>query len=74
MQNDGMPETGFVRIRDFVGPGRPLPVCRATFYNWANAGLIPKPIKIGPRASALAVEDARKILADLRAGRLGGAA
>jgi prophage regulatory protein len=25
--------------------------CRATLYNWVKAGLLPKPIKIGPRAS-----------------------
>lgn len=72
-RNDGMPETGFIRVRDFVGRGKPLPVCTATFYNWARAGLIPKPTKIGPRAAALTVEQARQILDDLRAGRLGGA-
>lgn len=73
-QQDGMPETGFIRVRDFVGKGKPLPICAASYYAWVKAGRVPPPVKIGPRASAIPVEDARKIIADLKAGRLGVAA
>jgi len=47
-QSDGLPDCGFIRVRDFVGKGKPLPICPASYYAWVKRGIIPPPVRIGP--------------------------
>lgn len=44
-------------------------VCPATIYNWVNLGLLPKPVKIGPRASGWFEEDIAARQAEIMAQR-----
>jgi|UPI00067F480F hypothetical protein len=51
-----LPPTGFVRLGDFVGKGKVIPVSKSTWYAWAKAGRAIRPTRLGPRTSAYPVE------------------
>jgi predicted DNA-binding transcriptional regulator AlpA len=60
--NDGLPESGFVRLRDILAPHGPIPVSKSTWWAGVGAGRYPKPVKLGPRITAWRVEDIRKLV------------
>lgn len=39
-QSDGLPDCGFIRVRDFVDKGKPLPICPASYYAWVKRGIL----------------------------------
>jgi hypothetical protein len=57
-----LPRTGFVRLSDIIGPGRPIPVSRSTWWEGVRQGRYPKPVKLGPRITAWRVEDIRTLI------------
>jgi acyl dehydratase len=70
MQNNPLPEAGYVRLSQILGnpkanPPIPpiIPVSRSTFWLGVKSGRFPKPVKLGPRITAWHVEDIRKFLA-----------
>ena len=58
----GLPREGFVRLKDFLGPGRPLPIGRSTWWQGIKAGRFPQPVKLLPRVTAWRVEDIRAVI------------
>lgn len=63
-----IPATGLLRLSAIIGspPGTgPIPVSRATWYSWIQQGIAPRPIKLGPRASAWRAKDIREFLDNL---------
>jgi prophage regulatory protein len=63
MQNQfNLPKAGFVRLSDIIGPGRPIPVSRSTWWEGVRQGRYPKPVKLGPRITAWRVEDIHALI------------
>jgi prophage regulatory protein len=62
MNSDGLPETGFLRLGQIIGPRRPIPVSKSTWWAGVNSGRYPKPVKLGPRITAWRVEDIRALI------------
>lgn len=57
-----LPEEGFVRLSQFVGPGRALPIGRSTWWAGVKAGKYPAPVKLSPRISVWPVEVIRDVI------------
>lgn len=57
-----LPGTGFIRLPDIIGPGRPIPVSKSTWWAGVKTGRYPKPVKLGPRITAWRVEDIRAFI------------
>lgn len=53
---------GLMRLRDFLGPGKLIPVSRSTWWAGVAAGRYPKPVKIGARAVAWRVDDLLRLV------------
>ncbi len=61
-QHPAFPETGFVRLSSIIGPGRPLPISKSTWWAGIKEGRFPQPVKLGPRTTAWRVEDIRALI------------
>jgi prophage regulatory protein len=57
-----LPETGFVRLSQVLGPAGPIPVGKSTWWAGVKSGRFPKPVKLGPRITAWRVEDIRALI------------
>ena len=57
-----LPSEGFVRLKDFLGTGKALPISRSSWYALVRAGKAPKPIAFGPRTSVYPVAMIREFL------------
>jgi prophage regulatory protein len=57
-----LPSEGFVRLSQFLGPGRPIPVGRSTWYAGIRTGRFPQPVRLGPRLAVWRVEDIRALI------------
>ena len=57
-----LPREGFVRLSQFLGPGRPIPVGRSTWYAGIRTGRFPPPVRWGPRLVVWRVEDIRTLI------------
>jgi predicted DNA-binding transcriptional regulator AlpA len=60
--DDGLPETGFLRLSSILAPKGPIPVGKSTWWAGVQSGRFPKPIKLGPRITAWRVEDIRALI------------
>jgi predicted DNA-binding transcriptional regulator AlpA len=58
-----LPESGLVRVGDFVGHGRAIPIARSTWWAGVRSGRFPQPIKLGPRTTAWRATDIRELIA-----------
>ncbi|MCQ2002370.1 helix-turn-helix transcriptional regulator [Rhizobium sp. NRK18] len=54
-----LPEEGYVRLNDFLGKGKFLPMSRSTWYSRVRSGEAPAPVSLGARIVAYRVEDIR---------------
>jgi prophage regulatory protein len=54
--------TGFLRLSSIIGPGKPIPVSKSTWWEGVKSGRFPKPVKLGPRITAWRVEDIRQLI------------
>ena len=69
MSNEqSLPETGFVRLRQILAPIGPIPVSKSTWWAGVKSGKFPKPIKIGTRVTAWRVEAIRELIDRLSGG------
>ena len=66
-----LPETGFVRIHQFLGDKRTtpptpaiLPIGISTWWAGVKVGRFPQPVKLGPKTTAWRVEDIRRLVAE----------
>jgi len=57
-----LPSVGYVRLRSIIGPGRPIPVGKSTWWEGVRTGRFPKPIKLGPKITVWRVEDIRTLI------------
>ena len=58
-----LPRSGFVRLAAIIGPGRPIPVSKSTWWEGVRCGRYPRPVKLGPRITAWRVEDIEALIA-----------
>jgi predicted DNA-binding transcriptional regulator AlpA len=58
-----MPEEGYVRLSQIIGPAGPIPVGRSTWWAGVKSGRFPSPVKLGPRTTVWRVEDIRALIA-----------
>lgn len=72
--NDGLPPTGFVRIKVLLGDPKAdppvlgiLPLSKSAFWRGVKEGRYPAPHYLSPKTPAWAVEDIRRLIADLKA-------
>jgi predicted DNA-binding transcriptional regulator AlpA len=63
-QQTTLPETGFVRLKQILGPIGPIPVSKSTWWAGVKSGRYPKPVKLGRRITAWRAEDIRKLIDD----------
>ena len=64
MNNTSLPKNGLLRLRQIIGdpPGTgPIPVCGSTWYNMLDAGIAPRPVKIG-RTSAWRADEIHALI------------
>jgi len=57
-----LPKTGLVRLDQFLGRGKPIPLRKSTWWEGVRAGRYPQPVKLGPRITAWRVEDIRALI------------
>jgi prophage regulatory protein len=69
--NNGLPATGFVRLRSILSPNGPIPIGRSSWWAGVKSGRYPQPVKLGPRTTAWKVEDVRELIARLGGDRSG---
>ncbi len=60
MQNQILPETGFVRLPQVL---KVFPVSKSTWWAGVKDGRYPKPVKLGPKMTAWRVEDVKELIA-----------
>lgn len=63
-QHSKLPDTGFVRLKQIIGPGGPIPVSKSTWWAGVKSGRYPRPVKLGKRITAWRTEDIRKLIQD----------
>jgi predicted DNA-binding transcriptional regulator AlpA len=61
-----LPSSGFVRLKQILGPLGPIPISKSTWWAGVAAGRFPKPVKISRNISAWRVEDIRALLRAFR--------
>lgn len=59
---DTLPASGFVRLKDILGPRGPIPVSKSTWWAGVASGRFPQPVKLGPRITVWRVEDIRALM------------
>jgi predicted DNA-binding transcriptional regulator AlpA len=57
-----LPESGFVRLRNIIGPCGPIPVSKSTWWAGVKSKRFPQPVKLGPKITAWRVEDIRDLI------------
>jgi predicted DNA-binding transcriptional regulator AlpA len=62
-----IPQTGFLRLAQVLAI---IPLSKSTWFEGCRAGRYPKPVKIGPRASAWKVEDIAALVERLGLGEM----
>jgi prophage regulatory protein len=73
MQNNPLPEAGFLRLAQIIGSAKDgippiIPVKKSTWWLGVKQGRFPKPFKLGPRTTVWRVEDIKAII-DCSSGR-----
>lgn len=73
MQQNSLPETGFLRLPQIVGnkkakPPIPalIPVSKSAWWDGVKSGRYPAPVKLSPRVTCWKVEDIRALIDRMR--------
>ena len=69
-----LPQEGHVRLSDFLGRGKPIPVRTSTSWRGVKSGKYPAPVKLGANATAWRVEDIRDVIERTNRGEMAGTA
>lgn len=56
-------KTGFMRLKDIIGPGGPIPVSKSTWWAGMKSGRFPQSEKLGPKTTVWRVEDILALIA-----------
>jgi predicted DNA-binding transcriptional regulator AlpA len=62
-----IPQTGFLRLAQVLAI---IPLSKSTWFEGCRAGRYPKPVKIGPRASAWKAEDIAALVKQFGLGEM----
>ncbi len=62
-----LPETGFIRLKNLIGPGGPIPMASSTLWAHVKAGTFPAPVRLSPGITAWPVESIRRYIEEARA-------
>lgn len=69
MQNNPIPENGFLRVKQIIGdlkanPPIPpiIPVSRSTWWQGVKDGIYPAPVKLSARVTVWRAEDIRRLI------------
>ena len=64
------PRTGFVRLKQIISPGGPIPVGKSTWWKGCKSGVFPAPIKLGAGITVWRAEEIRALFgsADVSSG------
>ncbi|MCP2135822.1 putative DNA-binding transcriptional regulator AlpA [Rhizobium sp. SLBN-94] len=65
-----LPQTGFVRLSQIVGPDGPLPISKSGFWAGVKSGKFPQPRKISPRVTVWRVEDINALIEKIEEGKI----
>ncbi len=57
MANQNMPSTGFLRLKQIIGPGNPIPIGKSTWWSGVKSGIYPQPVKLSAGVTAWRVGD-----------------
>lgn len=66
----GLPSEGFVRLSQFLGPGRAIPIGKSTWWEGVRNGRFPQPVKLGPGITVWNVSDIRALYTRMSRGSL----
>jgi hypothetical protein len=64
---DGLPRSGFVRLKQILAPHGPLPISRSSWFSGQARGIYPLPVRLSERISAYRVRDVRALIERLDA-------
>ena len=59
MNNNNLPEIGFVRLPEIL---KVFPVSKSTWWARVKDGTYPKPVKLSPRITAWKAQDIHKLI------------
>jgi prophage regulatory protein len=59
-----IPATGLVRLKQIIGPGKPIPVSKTKWWDGIRSGDYPSPIYLGSRLPAWRAEDIHALICD----------
>lgn len=71
--DDGLPKSGFVRLKQILAPDGPLPISRSSWFSGQARGIYPLPVRLSERVSAYRVRDVRALIERLDAADAGSA-
>ena len=57
-----LPDDSLVRLSSILAPHGPVPVSRATWFVWRNAGIAPPAIRLGPNTVGYRVGDVKALV------------
>lgn len=62
----GLPQTGFLRLKQILTPLGPIPISKSTWWQGVRDGRFPKPVRLGPKTTAWRVSDIRDFIDGVR--------
>lgn len=66
MTTHPLPESGFVRLSQILGPKGPIPISKSSWWLGVRTGRYPQPIKLGPRTTVWSVQSIRQLIEQLQ--------
>nr|WP_245487550.1 MULTISPECIES: AlpA family phage regulatory protein [Rhizobium] len=70
LQKTDFPCSGYVRLKQILGPEGPLPISRSGFWAGVRVGKFPQPRKVSSRVTVWRAEDIRALLAQIERGEI----
>jgi prophage regulatory protein len=58
----GLPETGFLRLKQILAPLGPIPISKSTWWQGVKNGRFPKPVRLGPKTTVWRISDIRAFI------------
>jgi prophage regulatory protein len=57
-----IPATGLVRLKQIIGPGKPIPVSRTKWWDGVRSGDYPQPVYLGPSLPTWRAEEIHALI------------
>lgn len=72
-QASALPAEGYVRLKQILAPGGPIPVRKSTWWAGVKTGRFPRSYHLGPGITVWRVEDIRALIDQISSGETGSA-